>query len=321
MLRKKTLVVNWDEGGGGKGQDDSVSDCVVTRFQHFVLMWPLFVKPEGGGGMNYWSLVCHQSEIKAACAHTQAHIYPGTCNWCHSLSNRHAAVCKNVVRYKMNEYGFILFTSDVRIQRLFLFHLTGVSFCQSFWHKHIPTGDLFQNTRTHSHTHTYTHTHTHTHTHTRDTECEICLFHGHKRVWLCMGARVFVLCVGIPWSELQWFQCLTHSDTLLSCFETHYKENNSQKNQNHQQQNIKSHLCSPPCNLLSPRLRLCPTPLDPPTSIEKIKAIHYHYRQEEIQGQREWNASHRFFWHIHHICDEQDRQAVCLTSAAQTRTG
>lgn len=51
-----------------------------------------------------------------------------------------------------------------------------------------------------------------------------------------------------------------------------------------------------------------PLPLDPLTSIEKINAIHYHYRQEEIQGQREWNASHRFFWHIHHICDEQCRR-------------
>lgn len=30
-----------------------------------------------------------------------------------------------------------------------------------------------------------------------------------------------------------------------------------------------------------------PPPLDPPTSIRKIHAIHYHYRQEEIQGRRE----------------------------------
>ena len=50
---------------------------------------------------------------------------------------------------------------------------------------------------------------------------------------------------------------------------------------------MKAHFCSPPCNLLSLRLPLRPPPLDPPTSIEKINAIHYHYRQEEIQGQRE----------------------------------
>ena len=58
---------------------------------------------------------------------------------------------------------------------------------------------------------------------------------------------------------------------------------------------------------LHPSLR--PSPFDPPTSIEEINAIHYHHRQDETQGHREWTASHRFFWHIHHSCDEHDRQA------------
>lgn len=60
---------------------------------------------------------------------------------------------------------------------------------------------------------------------------------------------------------------------------------------------------------------LCQPPYDLPSSLVKINGIHYHYRQEEIQGQREWSALHRFFWHIHHVCDEQYRHR--LTSAAE----
>lgn len=36
-----------------KVKTTSVSDCVVIRFWHFVLMWPLFVKHKGGRGLNY----------------------------------------------------------------------------------------------------------------------------------------------------------------------------------------------------------------------------------------------------------------------------
>lgn len=102
------------------------------------------------------------------------------------------------------------------------------------------------------------------------------------------------------------------------------KRKPSKKNKKQQQQNMKAHICSPPSNLPLAPSAAAPATFwsPPPTSIEKINAIHYHYRQEEIQGQREWNASRRFFWHIHHICDERGiGRQVRLTPAAETRPG
>lgn len=101
-------------------------------------------------------------------------------------------------------------------------------------------------------------------------------------------------------SELQCFQCLEACClAALRSIKIKQKQNNANK-----MRLISAALLAISSLCLSRR----PPPLDPLTSIEKINAIHYHYRQEEIQGQREWNASHRFFWHIHHICDEQGRR-------------
>lgn len=146
------------------------------------------------------------------------------------------------------------------------------------------------------------------------------LFHGLKRVWPCTGLSVSFLCVWILVSELQCFQHLTTPGTLLSCFETHLKKNKKTKKTTPTKY---ERLISAALLAISSRsvCRFARHLLIPPTSIEKINAIHYHYRQEEIQGQREWNASHRFFWHIHHICDERDMKASAPHFSGWNKTG
>lgn len=83
--KKKTIIIKWSEGERGKGQDGSVSDCVVIRFWHFVLTRRLFVTTQGR-----LKAVCHQGEIKAACTYKHTHsswhasfaVFVRTLAWC-----------------------------------------------------------------------------------------------------------------------------------------------------------------------------------------------------------------------------------------------
>lgn len=114
--------------------------------------------------------------------------------------------------------------------------------------------------------------HTHTHVHSTHTSAK------HANLQRCIVSngqcgRFFpsssMLKVNVP------------SASRSSCFYIHFTSNTTHAHANTQTR----HAClQPPRAISSPSTT--PPPLHPLTSIEKINAIHYHHRREEIQGQK-----------------------------------